>query len=635
MTPNPLANINPADMQEFRNHQSLSPDQQGANLQRLLGNGFSFNKLMALKSQADQAEKAKQAQMIIGQAQQAGGAPPPMGQNSTVADDLQAQIRAALYPQQQQQMPQQMAQGQMPPQEQMPPQQMAQAQMPTQQMAHGGLAQLPVTNFRDENYAGGGIVAFNGKKNEQLVEEPDAYAEAMRKNPLSQLLGGGASRPDTESTTGMFLGAVGNTLSDLTGTSEQKAATAKLQDKRLGLQQAISASTPGLLEQLTPEERARKTQAVDYYTNELKNIGQPETPSVSTPTPGATPAKADSGIKLVTPEAKAAERARRSDIGTGRDKAGAEESLLSPEMQEAQKFALSALQKRKDIPEKSLSDIEKEQKDLRSRIFKERGISEKGHEEHIKELKDQAITARADRDTDRLMGIAQGFFTMAGGTSPYALKNMADGFGVTTKVVLESEKEYRKGEVARKASIGALNQAQRAEAIGDTEKMYQAKEKHDALREKAAEHDQTSAGLLLGRIGTAESTARTAREGTKSREAIARQTQALVGEQRDARLAETVRRNEEAERQKFAAFQQRMQEKHPLMVKGTLPNALTELEASRARLATKPTNPDFIKQFNFAQSQVDTMKDQVANESARDASRMMGAASGFKYVGVQ
>jgi hypothetical protein len=65
------------------------------------------------------------------------------------------------------------------------------------------------------------------------------------------------------------------------------------------------------------------------------------------------------------------------------------------------------------------------------------------------------------------------------------------------------------------------------------------------------------------------------------------------------------------------------------MVKGTLPNALTELEASRARLATKPTNPDFIKQFNFAQSQVDTMKDQVATESARDASRMMGAGSGW------
>ena len=62
MTPNPLANINPADMQEFRNHQSLSPDQQGANLERLLANGFSFNRLMALKNQADQASKAQQAQ---------------------------------------------------------------------------------------------------------------------------------------------------------------------------------------------------------------------------------------------------------------------------------------------------------------------------------------------------------------------------------------------------------------------------------------------------------------------------------------------------------------------------------------------------------------------------------------------
>jgi len=111
---------------------------------------------------------------------------------------------------------------------------------------------------------------------------------------------------------------------------------------------------------------------------------------------------------------------------------------------------------------------------------------------------------------------------MAGGTSQYALKNMADGFGVTTKAVTEAEKEYRKGEMARKASIDTLKQAQRAEAIGDSDKILQARDKHEALVEKAEEHNQTAAGLLLGRIGSAELSARTAKEGRLGREATAK-----------------------------------------------------------------------------------------------------------------
>ena len=670
MIQNPLANLNPADMQEFRNHQSLPPDQQGDNLQRLLGNGFSFNKLLALKSQADQASKAQQAQQLIMQAQQAGGSPSPMGQNSTVVDDLQAQIHAALYPQQQQQMPQQMAQGQMPPQgqpaPQMPPQQMAQAQMPTQQMAHGGLAQLPVTNFRDENYAGGGIVAFVNNKEQPVRENMPTEDELTTAEKAS--FGGSptttglseekrkqyADMTDAqrEENSKRFELVGGIATAGLGGGAALAARAPAYVPGLAALLQGTAGSIPGAAAVLpslgATMVGARAPSMVEIPTTQAElageaarrppekstirsSGGEPEERSVG-PTSIADAIAKDkvkSGLPVVTNAARADERARRSDIGTGRDKTGAEESLLSPEMQEAQKYALETLKKRKDVPEKSLEAIAKEQKDFRSNMFKELGISEKGHEEHINELRDQAKTARADRDTDRLMGIAQGFFTMAGGTSPYALKNMADGFGVTTKAVLESEKEYRKGEVARKASIDALKQAQRAEAIGDADKVFAARERHDALVEKAQEHNQTSAGLLLSRIGVAESTARTAQEGRLSREAIARQTQALVGEQRDARLAETARRNEEAERQKFAAFKQRVQEKHPLMVKGTLPNALTELEVLRARLATKPTNPDFIKQFNFAQSQVDAMKDQVANESERDASRMMGTGSGW------
>jgi hypothetical protein len=98
--------------------------------------------------------------------------------------------------------------------------------------------------------------------------------------------------------------------------------------------------------------------------------------------------------------------------------------------------------------------------------LKKAGISPKAHEEAINELKDQAITARKNRDTDHLMAAAAGFFSMAGGTSPYALKNMADGFGVTVKNVMEAEKSYRASEKDRQASLVAYKQAQRAEVLG-------------------------------------------------------------------------------------------------------------------------------------------------------------------------
>ena len=64
------------------------------------------------------------------------------------------------------------------------------------------------------------------------------------------------------------------------------------------------------------------------------------------------------------------------------------------------------------------------------------------------------------------MAAAAGFFSMAGGTSPYALKNMADGFGVTVKNVMEAEKSYRASEKDRQASLVAYKQAQRAEVLG-------------------------------------------------------------------------------------------------------------------------------------------------------------------------
>lgn len=59
------------------------------------------------------------------------------------------------------------------------PQQMPQQEMPQEmpQMAEGGLASVPVDMFKRTSFAPGGIVAFNGEDDEQLVKELELYGE--------------------------------------------------------------------------------------------------------------------------------------------------------------------------------------------------------------------------------------------------------------------------------------------------------------------------------------------------------------------------------------------------------------------------------------------------------------------------
>jgi hypothetical protein len=569
MSYSPLANISPADISAFKNYQSLPSEQQGAKLQDMIGNGFDWGKLIALKNQADKIKAKEQADMVAYQAQQAGGAPPPMGQNSTVADDLQAQIRAALYPQQQQQMPPQMAQGQMPPQEQMPPQQMAQAQMPTQQMAHGGLAHLPVTNFRDENYAGGGIVAFNGEKNKQLVEESDAYAEAMRENPLSQGIGNQLV-PEVKNLRrgfNMIGDRIGSEVADVVAMPGQiaydwdhynrtKAAskddTGKLLPKYktqgfmpitadLADRQAAARDFPDSPQRSVPNvmgvptklatkvaaptsgpkfdafagafpgaARMVSSSAATNNPEELKTISQlPKDSAAKDITiaegSGEVPNLLKSGIALGTPEARATERARRLGIGTGTGtgtrQTAEEDNIVTTanKMLERSDKLLDASMKERTPAEQDRLDTaagEKVQRKHDEALVKA-GLSPKAYEDSIRELKDQAVTARKNRDTDHLMAAAAGFFAMAGGTSPYALKNMADGFGVSVKNVMEAEKTYRASEKDRQTSLTAYKQAQRAEVLGleDKKAAFILEGKKAEERVKA---NQMKFGELLG-----------------------------------------------------------------------------------------------------------------------------------------
>jgi hypothetical protein len=143
-------------------------------------------------------------------------------------------------------------------------------------------------------------------------------------------------------------------------------------------------------------------------------------------------------------------------------------------------------------------------KDTKAKILKDQGIEDVTYKQRIDELTNSATQAKKDRDTDRLLSAAEGFFAAAAGTSPYALQNFAKGAGITTKSLLAAEQEYRKGEKTRLDSIASMKQAQRAEAIGDFDRVLKEEEKQNALLEKYDAHQLTFQGIILGRITSAD-----------------------------------------------------------------------------------------------------------------------------------
>jgi len=156
-------------------------------------------------------------------------------------------------------------------------------------------------------------------------------------------------------------------------------------------------------------------------------------------------------------------------------------------------------------------------KDTKAKILKDQGIQDVTYKQRIDELTNSATQAKKDRDTDRLLSAAEGFFAAAAGTSPYALQNFAKGAGITTKSLLAAEQEYRKGEKTRLDSIASMKQAQRAEAIGDFDRVLKEEEKQNALAEKYDAHELAFQGIILGRITSADTARATAEIGAESK----------------------------------------------------------------------------------------------------------------------
>ena len=289
------------------------------------------------------------------------------------------------------------------------------------------------------------------------------------------------------------------------------------------------------------------------------------------------------------------------------------------------------------VPKKTLASIAAEQDTERKRALKASGVSEQGFNERITELTGQASQARQDRDVDRWMAAAQGFFAMGAGGSRFAMQNMAEGLGIGTKQLQAAEKEYRVGEKARLDSIGVLKQAQRAEVLGNQKDAANSFEKYETLQEREKESKRRTLehlGLVAAQqetgLATKEMQAQQARDAALARTAEARYRSDAVAESRRQSQEEIKRRNEEVERQRFATFQLTAEKQHKYNQKGSpLDTALGELEIVQSKLAAKgkSNDPDLLTQEAALKTRIGGYNDAIANDSAAKAKRMMGAGN--------
>lgn len=119
--------------------------------------------------------------------------------------------------------------------------------------------------------------------------------------------------------------------------------------------------------------------------------------------------------------------------------------------------------------------------------------------ERLGEFKAQAEQAKKDRDQDRWLAVAMGGFAAAAGSSPYALKNFGEGLGLTTKELMNVNKDFRKAEQERKKLETEEKRLARAEALG-IEKEVQAAADKALARRDAYNKAITTAELELKKI---------------------------------------------------------------------------------------------------------------------------------------
>jgi hypothetical protein len=560
--------ISPEALSVAKQHLSGVPNNQ---LLAAMGNALQaapnvpLVQLMAAHKMLAQEQQKQQAMQAMQMAQQGGGVAPQ--QPTTVAQDTQQGLAQLAM------------QDQQPP---MQDQQQPMAQEPTMQAAHGGLMQLPVHNFRPEHYAGGGIVAFGDPElnpNENQVvstETGDKYTrfpsstnerQLVYPSMLDRLFNRDAMKTYNDmlsrrkgQTTSKDLAA--QNIGQSTTTPEALVTEPATISSETGTRYTpLSEVPPGLatepVEQglgATPEGRARTDQT--------------RRPAV---TPAAATATASAASETTEPKVTPAMQAI---IDRGNKTRGTLESYLAERTENL-------------TPEEAQTRAEKQN----TEALKKAGV--KSYKDRIDEFKGLATQAREDRNTDRWLAVAQGFFAMGAGKSRYAMQNMAEGLGVGVGQLKEAEKEHRKAEQANKDRINLLEEAHRQEVLGNVKagrELYKDAEQRKADERKnriaVLGHLAGSDDAQLARLQAAQSDLEgrkfTARENRLGRESVAGSQAAATAAYKDAALAEQKRQHDIQDAAARRTLYARATEKHPGY------KTLQELQQSIADMQSRP-----------------------------------------------
>jgi hypothetical protein len=148
-------------------------------------------------------------------------------------------------------------------------------------------------------------------------------------------------------------------------------------------------------------------------------------------------------------------------------------------------------------------------------------------QQRLDTYKSEAADAVKERDKDRWLAVAMGGFAAAAGQSPYALRNFAEGLGLTTKEMMSVNKDFRKLENERNKLMREEQRLDRAEKIGVEKDILAARERATTRRDS---FNQFSTNVELGLAKVANDKWKTLTE-TKSAE---RRTAMIVGGKGDA-----------------------------------------------------------------------------------------------------
>lgn len=413
-----------------------------------------------------------------------------------------------------------------------------------------GVAGLPIEDEKMFTAAQGGVVAFaEGTKKDGVEakdEEEDDRPSAARVAVPAAVLAGKAgldyvnkigsathvgAAPYTPTTVGRILKkgipkGIGFTagragLLGTLGASIYDTASTDTADyyKRFGLEPSEPGAAGGFrdagIRALGAGSDILNNATFGYLGGKFRDKFDPETGKKIAP-PAAAPTPA--GVAMpsgYTSDSEGAARLRgvgsppkdwsAAPAGKGSGSGSGIASLDTPSKYE--KMLMDSVNEK---PEKLLT-VEEQMAERNRLVGKETSIPSKELAAKLDMFNQEAKTLKGSRDFDRWMSFAQGFFAMGAGRSPYAMQNIAEGLGITTKQLSAAEKEYNAAEKERTRAVQAAQDAARAEAIGRVDVAMSMREKAKIAEQASKDRRERMLGTLIG-VETSSKDRRAARE---------------------------------------------------------------------------------------------------------------------------